>query len=114
MEGIMLTPATIVALAGFIVTMNGAIVVLAGWYKKIKSPEERQNEKIADIDKRLTRVETITTNAENEQKNIIKSMQMIQRSLFALISNAIDNDGSSKESLKKIQQELMDYIVDSN
>lgn len=48
----------ILAICGAISVVGGAVAVLSGWYKSWKAPKEKQDNRIEQIEKRITNIET--------------------------------------------------------
>lgn len=47
-----------IAICGAISVIGGAVAVLSGWYKSWKAPKEKQDNRIEQIEKRITNIET--------------------------------------------------------
>jgi len=109
--------AVIVAICATIVTISGAIGVIAKWFSKARAPEMKQNIRLDTIDKRLDAIDktiaeyrTYFTNDDNRFKAIEKSNKVTQNALLALLKHSIN--GNDKESLKEAEKALETYLID--
>ena len=124
-DPIIFTPAemvqVILAVAGFIVAINAAIVVLASWWNKARKPETVQNERLDTLEKAVKKIEEEIPrmkdayhkkSAELESyENDNKAFQRVMvHSLHALTEHAIN--GNNTDALKSAVEELNDYLVD--
>ena len=102
----------ILAICGAISVIGGAVAVLSGWYKSWKAPKQKQDNRIEQIEKRITNIETSITGI-NDYKNIRNTrddMNLLMRSMFNLIENKIT--GNNIEGLKKTREELVNAMTD--
>lgn len=124
-DPIIFTPAemvqVILAVAGFIVAINAAIVVLASWWNKAHKPETIQNERLDALEKSVKMLEEEIPRMKDayykksaELEEYEKDNKVFQRvmvhSLQALTEHAIN--GNNTDSLKSAVKELNDYLVD--
>lgn len=107
----------ILAICGAISVVGGAVAVLSGWYKSWKAPKQKQDNRIEQIEKRITNIETsitgINQKLDNDYKNIRNTrddMNLLMRSMFNLIENKIT--GNNIEGLKKTRDELVNAMTD--
>lgn len=107
----------ILAICGAISVVGGAAAVLSGWYKSWKAPKQKQDNRIEQIEKRITNIETsitgINQKLDNDYKNIRNTrddMNLLMRSMFNLIENKIT--GNNIEGLKKTREELVNAMTD--
>ena len=107
----------ILAICGAISVIGGAMAVVTGWYKSLKAPKEKQDNRIDQIEQRITNIETsiteINKKLDNDYKNIRTTrddMNLLTRSMFNLIENKIT--GNNIEGLKKTRDELVEAMTD--
>lgn len=109
------------AFAGFLVSINAAILVIIAWYKRIHKPEDVQNERIKALEDRVTELERWREDMKNEHIETIVHLREIENnnnkfqramieSLHALSNHAID--GNHTDDLKKAARNLNNYILD--
>lgn len=108
------------AIAGFLVAINAAILVMIQWWKKIHQPETVQNERLQNLEDRVATLEKAQQHNRVDFKEAFDAMKDIEdankkfqrimvESLQALSEHAID--GNHTESLKKSAKELNNYIM---
>lgn len=90
----------LLAIAGAIITLGGAINVFINWKKNSKV--ERHDEEIKDHERRIQTLEDKT----KEQDGFIK---VLCNSILALVSHEIN--GNSKDKLRDAQKELQDFLI---
>lgn len=120
-ETISFTPSevvtVIVAICTAIVTIAGAVAVIAKWFSKARAPEVKQNLRLDAIDKRLDAIDkTIAeyrvyfTNDDNRFKAIEKSNKVTQNALLALLKHSLN--GNDTEALKEAEKALETYLIE--
>lgn len=90
----------LLAICSAIVTVGGAINLIANWRKQ--SRVQRHDEEIKDHEKRIRSLEDKT----KEQDSFIK---VLCTSILALVSHEIN--GNSLDKLKDAQKELQDFLI---
>ena len=90
----------LIAIAGAIITLGGAINLFLNWRKNSKV--ERHDEELKDHESRIRTLEDKT----KEQDNFIK---VLCSSILALVSHEIN--GNSKDKLKDAQRDLQNFLV---
>jgi hypothetical protein len=114
------TPAELIALvlglASAIVTVSAAVGVIIKMFEKAKEPENKQNErldnidiKLSEIDKTIEKFKEYFTNDDNRFKAIERSNKITQTALLALLKHSLN--GNDKESLKTAEKSLEEYLV---
>ncbi|MEE3334032.1 MAG: hypothetical protein VZR54_07130 [Ruminococcus sp.] len=109
--------AVILAICASVVTISGAIGVIAKWFSKAKAPEVRQNLRLDAIDKKLEDFEkTIATfrqyfaNDDNRFKAIEKSNKVTQNAILALLKHSLN--GNDVDALKEAEKALESYLIE--
>jgi hypothetical protein len=112
----------ILTIAGFIVAIDAAIVVVISWWHRAHRPEEVQDARLDALEEavRILKDEEVPkmkrayydksaelTAYEDDNK---KFQKVMVKSLQALTEHAINND--NEEQLKQAMQSLNDYLVD--
>ncbi len=107
------TPAQLVAFIGalfaFIASIGAGVAVIAKLITKIRKPELEQNQKIADLDRRVGELEKqrgddATFHKEQEQTN-----KIILRTLQALLNLSLGVENA--EALKVVANELNEFLL---
>lgn len=78
--------AFIVWSCGLIVTVGGAVAILERWSVKFKKPEDEQNARLADHDKRISKLETDIEDM-SEQLTDLKEMSRLLLAQVAALAN---------------------------
>ena len=109
--------AVILAICGAIVTISAAIGVITKAIEKTREPENTQNKRLDEHDKRLSALEEIAgkfreyfDNDDRRFKEIEKSNKITQAALLALLKHSLN--GNDKESLKNAEKSLEEYLID--
>lgn len=115
------TPAQIIAfvlaLCGAIVSISAAIGVITKAIDKARAPENEQNKRLDDCEKRLNALDDVVVkfreyfdNDDKRFKAIEKSNKITQSALLALLKHSLN--GNDTESLKKAEESLEEYLID--
>lgn len=109
--------AVILAICGAIVTISAAIGVITKAIEKTREPENNQNKRLDEHDKRLSALEEIAgkfkeyfDNDDKRFKEIEKSNKITQAALLALLKHSLN--GNDMESLKNAEKSLEEYLID--
>lgn len=102
----------ILAACGGIITIGGAITVIAGWISKMKSPEKAQDERIAQLEIRLNGIEARNAVYDKELSRITETLALIMKAQFATLGHAIN--GNDIDTIKKVQAEMQEYLTKIN
>lgn len=104
----------IMALFVAVTTIDKGVDIFKKWHKA--GPEGKQNDKIQDIDQRLTTVEQaiirhaeILRNDKSRFETIEAGNHVTQEALLALLSHTIDGDND--EQLRKARNDLHEYLI---
>lgn len=89
-------------------------------WQRIRKPETKQDEKIAEHERKLleheTRINSIQIEidaARKRQEETNKSEKAMQRVLLALVDYEMDNKSeAAKKNLEEARNKLRDYLVD--
>ena len=107
----------ITAIGGAIVTIGAVAALIVKLFNRLKAPENKQNERLDNIEKRLTEHdETIITfkqyftNDDNRFKSIERSNKITQGALLALLKHALN--GNDLNSLKDAEKTLEEYLIE--
>ena len=109
--------AAVLAICGAIITISAAIGVITKAIEKTREPENNQNKRLDEHDKRLSALEEIAgkfkeyfDNDDKRFKEIEKSNKITQAALLALLKHSLN--GNDKESLKNAEKSLEEYLID--
>ena len=83
--------------------------IIATLVSRAKAPEIRQNERIAELEARITKMEERTAEIEDRSDQHDGANKIVLQSLLALMRHAID--GNNIETLKKAEHDLDNYLV---
>ena len=107
----------ITAIGGAIVTIGAVITLIFKLANRIKAPEDKQNERLDAIEKRLDGIDEAQdlfrqyfTNDDNRFKAIEKSNKITQGALLALLKHALN--GNDVNSLQDAEKQLEAYLIE--
>ncbi len=112
--------ALILGICGLITAVAAAVAVIVKLVQKWKAPNVKQNEEIAEIKNRLSKIENRLEEGDKMFKDDKKQTEeleedlktvnrMIIESLQALMANALD--GNNKDALCKSKKQIDDYLL---
>ena len=107
----------ITAIGGAIVTIGAVITLIFKLANRIKAPEDKQNERLDLLEKRVdAQDETIElfrqyfTNDDNRFKAIEKSNKITQGAILALLKHALN--GNDVKAIQDAEKELEAYLIE--
>lgn len=109
--------AFVLALCGAIVSISAAIGVITKAIDKARAPENEQNKRLDDCEKRLNALDEVVVkfreyfdNDDKRFKAIEKSNKITQSALLALLKHSLN--GNDTTSLKEAEKSLEEYLID--
>lgn len=109
--------AVILAICGAIVTISAAIGVITKAIEKTREPENAQNKRLDDHDKRLSALEEIAgkfkeyfDNDDKRFKEIERTNKITISALLAILKHSLN--GNDMESLKNAEKSLEEYLIE--
>ena len=113
MNPIMLTPHELVLLflgmCGGIITIYKVVCIFIDIFNKSKAPELKQNQELAKLDLRLSKLEREFEKVESRIHNLENGNEVTQEAILALLNHALTNDNS--EGLKTAKKKLESYLI---
>lgn len=107
----------VLAIAGFISTTGLALTYVYKAFRQIQTPQRIQDDKIKLHEEWLKKHDKVLEQHSRELKDnnrrmesIEASNRIIQRSLFALMSHALD--GNDTEALKRAKDALEEHLIE--
>ena len=111
---IMLTPSDILGIflgaCGVITATAGAVAVIYSIIQKAKTPNRMQNERLDKHEEWLKKHDVMLDNDNKRLKSLEDGNKIIQKALLALLQHGID--GNDIEGMKKVKNELQQYLID--
>ena len=102
----------IAAILAAIVLISNAIEKLANAWKAAKAPNEAQNKRLEDHEKRLKAAED-KLNRDHDRFEIIDAGNRVtQRALLALLDHGID--GNNIKQMQDAKEALQDHLINHN
>ena len=77
--------------------------------KKVKRPNEIQNNRLDKVEQKLERYDTLFQQDNKRLTHIEDGNRVTQRALLALLAHGID--GNDIDAMKKAKAELTDYLI---
>ena len=99
----------ILALAGAVSTIGGAVEKIAKAVRAARAPELRQNDEIQEIKNRLDKVER---KLENDKKLIADSNEcnhVLTKGMLALLEHSIN--GNNVDQMKEARADVNEYLI---
>lgn len=90
-------------ISGSIVTLGGAIAILEKWSLKFKQPEDRQNERLDDHDKRISKLEA----DRDDMKEQLLDLKEMSRLLLAQVAALANGDA---DAIRSASDEIVSYL----
>ena len=101
--------AYILAAASAIVLISNAIEKLVKAVKVAKAPEAAQNEKIAEMDARLVKVERELLKDEKHLNDVRECNHVITKGVLALLDHGIN--GNNIDQMKDARHDVEAYLI---
>ena len=102
-----------------LITIAAAVSIIIGAVKKLKEPENVQNNKIRDIEDKMKHLEDRLKKHEeyfnNDNKRLLaieEGNRVTQKALLALMSHAIN--GNDTDKLKEAENSLREYLINKS
>ena len=99
----------VLIICGAIMTIGGATVYIIKIIQKIKQPEETQNQKITNLENRVTVLEGYSKSRNDRSKVMEEGMKVTQQALLAIMSYEIN--GNDIDKLKQAKDDLEEYLI---
>lgn len=99
----------VLIICGAIMTIGGATVYIIKIIQKIKQPEETQNQKITNLENRVTVLEEYSKSDNDRIKVMEEGMKVTQQALLAIMSYEIN--GNDIDKLKQAKDDLEEYLI---
>lgn len=99
----------IMAFCGAIITLSAATAVIIKVIQKAKQPEESQNKRLEELEKKVERFEQLFDNDNKRLIELERGNRVTQQALLALLSHALNGD--DVDSLKKAKAKMENYLL---
>lgn len=86
-----------------------AITCITTIIKKVKQPNEIQNDRLNKVEEKLERYDSLFKQDNKRLTHIEDGNRVTQRALLALLAHGID--GNDIEAMKKAKAELTEYLI---
>lgn len=93
----------------FALLISNFLLMLSMWINKIKAPEDTQNERIEKLEKEMTDLKLSLEEKDSRVLLLEEGTVIIQRSLLALMSHAINGNDIAK--LQSAKNDLEEYLT---
>lgn len=100
---------TILAAASAIVLLSNAVEKIIKAVKAAKAPEQRQNDEIEEIKKRLDNVEKELSRDEKHLKDVRECNHVITKGVLALLDHGIN--GNNIDQMKDARHDVETYLI---
>ena len=100
---------TILAVASAIVLLSNAAEKIIRAVKAAKAPENAQNEKIAELESRLQKVENKLESDKKQIADIREGNHVLTKGMFALLEHGIN--GNNIAQMKAAKNDVEEYLI---
>ena len=97
------------AICGLIFSLASVIGLIASAVRKAKAPNERQNERIAELERQVKRHDELFMNDLARFERIQGGNRIMQKCMLALLSHNID--GNDIDAMKSARMELQEFLI---
>lgn len=101
---------SVLAVCGAITAVAAAAAVIISLVKKAKMPNELQNQRLDNIEKKINEHDDWFENDDKRLKNIENGNRITQKAILALLSHGID--GNDVDGMRKAKEELQGYLIE--
>lgn len=99
----------ILAFAGAVSTVGGAIEKIAKAVKTARAPNEQQNERLDNLEKRMDEVDQFLAADKRRLDSFEEGNRATQRALLALLDHGID--GNNIEQMQHAKEGLQNLLI---
>lgn len=99
----------ILSAASAVVLLSNACEKIIKAYKTARSPNEKQDERLEELEKWREKVERRLTNDNDRLRDIEKGDRATQRALLALLDHGID--GNNIKQMQDAKEELQNHLI---
>lgn len=99
----------IVSICGLITAVAAVIALITNAIKKAKAPNQLQDERIENLEKKLEEIEKELACDYKRFEKIGEGNRIMQRCMLALLQHGID--GNDIETLKAAKNDLNEYLI---
>lgn len=99
----------ILALAGAITTIGGAVEKIVKFVRAAKAPEQQQNSEIEDIKDRLTKVEQKLDNDKIQIADAKECNHVLTKGMLALLEHGIN--GNNIDQMRDAKNGVEAYLI---
>lgn len=111
---------TILAICGAIITISAALTIILKAFQKMREPDKKQNERIAELEAHVEKIEerlilgnkrfeNDTARVDELESAMKESNRVIIKGLLATTDHLINGDNVA--GLKEARRELSEYLV---
>jgi exonuclease VII large subunit len=101
--------AAILAAASAIVLLSNAAKAIAAAWSAAKAPNDQQNERLDDLEQRMSKVETKLSNDQQQLDDIHKALRASTQAQLALLDHGID--GNNIKQMQDAKEVLQQYLI---
>ena len=100
----------LLVLAAAISTIAGAVVWIIKGVKRVQAPNERQNERLTDLERRVARHDEILDSDNRRIELIEDGMRVTQQALLALLDHGLS--GNNSNQMETAKRALERYLIE--
>lgn len=100
---------TILAVASAVVLLSNAAEKIVKAVKVAKAPEKAQDQKLADLEERLKKVENKLADDKKQIADIREGNHVLTKGMFALLEHGIN--GNNIAQMKAAKNDVEEYLI---
>ena len=100
----------LLAMCGGFITISTSISIIIKAVNSAKKPNQMQNERLDNIEKRLNRYDELFNNDDIRLKVIEDGNPVCQKALLALLDHGLD--GNNLDQMQKAKEELQKHLIE--
>lgn len=101
--------AAIISICAGLSAVSGAIAIIVTGVRKMKAPEQEQNRRIAELERKVAAHDRMFDNDKQEFEELKKEQKIVLQSLLALLAHGVD--GNEIHKMEKAKDELERYLL---
>lgn len=115
-EALKVLAAALVAVFGFVSALDKVLDIIHKYVKKAQAPDDAQNKRIDDIEKRLAAVETVSTQhaaALRRDMTRFDGIDEEMRLVLVGVQNLLDAQlsGNNRDGMQKSKSDINNYLL---
>ena len=104
------TTAQVLGFLGAIITVSGAVSVIANMLTKIQGPEKLQNARLDNLEMKMKHHDDLFAKDLRRFEDLEQGNKVTQKALLGLLAHALD--GNDIETIRRAKTDLEEYLIE--